>query len=54
MKEKGIIVRDCANFRGLDDSYIRVAVRSRRENEMLISGLSMLLGKGRAKGERWK
>jgi len=48
MKEKGIIVRDCSNFRGLDDSYIRVAVRSRRENEMLISGLSMLCNKGRS------
>ena len=34
MKEKGIIVRDCSNFRGLDDSFIRVAVRSRRENEI--------------------
>jgi threonine-phosphate decarboxylase len=54
MKEKGMIVRDCSNFRGLDDSYIRVAVMSRRENEKLISGLSMLPGKGRAKGERWK
>ena len=44
MKEKGIIVRDCSNFRGLDDSYIRVAVRSRKENEALLSGLSRLRG----------
>ena len=39
MKERGVVVRDCSNFRGLDDSYIRVAVRSRRENEALLSGL---------------
>ncbi|MBL7031889.1 MAG: threonine-phosphate decarboxylase [Nitrospira sp.] len=54
MKEKGIIVRDCSNFRGLEDFFIRAAVRSRRENEMLMSGLSKLCGKGRSKGERWK
>jgi threonine-phosphate decarboxylase len=48
LKGKRIIARDCSNFRGLDDSYIRVAVRSRRENEMLISGLSMLCAKGRS------
>lgn len=52
--EKGIIVRDCSNFRCLDDSYIRVAVRSRMENEMLISWLGKLCGKGRAKEEIWK
>ena len=52
--EKGIIVRDCSNFIGLDDSFIRTAVRSRRENEMLISGLSIICGRGRSKEERWK
>jgi threonine-phosphate decarboxylase len=34
--KKGILVRDCSNFRGLDDSYIRVAVRSRRDNTLLL------------------
>lgn len=54
MKEKGIIIRDCSNFRGLDDSFIRVAVRSRRENEMLMSGLGKLCGQDRSKEETWK
>ncbi|GBE41355.1 threonine-phosphate decarboxylase [bacterium BMS3Bbin09] len=40
MKEKGIILRDCSNFRGLDDSYIRVAVKSRKDNEILLGALS--------------
>jgi len=35
--EKGILVRDCASF-GLSDS-IRVAVRSREENEQLVGAL---------------
>jgi threonine-phosphate decarboxylase len=42
LREKGILVRDCSNFNGLSDSYIRIAVKSRRENTMLFSGLSEL------------
>ena len=29
LREKGILVRDCSNFNGLDRSYIRIAVRTR-------------------------
>jgi len=36
---KGILVRDCANFRGLSNAFIRVAVRSRKENLKLIEAL---------------
>lgn len=54
MKEKGIIVRDCSNFRGLDESFIRAAVRSRRENKILMSWLGKLCGKDRPKEETWK
>lgn len=36
---EGILVRDCKNFRGLSNSYIRVAVRTRRENKSLIKAL---------------
>jgi threonine-phosphate decarboxylase len=42
LREKGILVRDCSNFCGLDDTYIRVAVRSRRENKILLKELSAL------------
>jgi len=39
LRKKGILVRDCSNFKGLDSSYIRIAVRSRRENKILIKAL---------------
>jgi len=42
LREKGILVRDCSNFRGLDGSYIRVAVKSRSDNEKLLRGFSEL------------
>lgn len=42
LKNKGILIRDCSNFTGLNTSYIRVAVRSRSNNEMLIRELSEL------------
>lgn len=34
--ERGILIRHCANFAGLDANYYRVAVRTRAENERLI------------------
>ncbi len=37
--KKGILIRDCANFRGLDGQFIRVAVRSHKENLCLIQAL---------------
>jgi threonine-phosphate decarboxylase len=40
LKEKmlnyGILIRDCSSFRGLDEYFIRVAVKTRRENERLL------------------
>ncbi|KPK01251.1 MAG: hypothetical protein AMK71_06295 [Nitrospira bacterium SG8_35_4] len=40
LRGKGILVRSCSNFRGLDDSYIRVAVRSHEHNELLLKELA--------------
>jgi threonine-phosphate decarboxylase len=37
--QKGILIRDCANFRGLDKQFIRVAVRRHRENIELVEAL---------------
>jgi len=37
---KGIILRSCANFRGLTKSHVRIAVRSRRENTRFLKELS--------------
>jgi threonine-phosphate decarboxylase len=35
-----IVVRNCASFEGLDSSYMRVSVRNRADNELLIQALS--------------
>lgn len=34
--ERGILVRDCSNYPGLDEYYIRIAVRSKEENELFL------------------
>lgn len=39
LAQQGIFIRDCSNFRGLNNSYFRVAVRTRKENIKLISVL---------------
>ncbi|MBZ9577979.1 threonine-phosphate decarboxylase [Patescibacteria group bacterium] len=40
--QKGILVRDCSNFRNLNDKYIRIAVRSHKENLKLIAALKKI------------
>jgi threonine-phosphate decarboxylase len=40
--EKGILIRGCSNFRGLDSSYARVAVKSNRDNMRLLKELAYL------------
>lgn len=39
----GILVRDCRSFEGMGDRFIRVAVRSRRENYHLVAALGKAL-----------
>lgn len=34
--ERGILIRDCSNFRGLSKGYYRFAIKSREENEKLL------------------
>ncbi|MFC4766502.1 threonine-phosphate decarboxylase CobD [Effusibacillus consociatus] len=36
LAEKGIFVRDCRSFAGLDETYFRIAVRAREENRRLL------------------
>ena len=38
--KKGILIRDCTNIRGLNNSFIRVAVKSRKENLKLLKALT--------------
>lgn len=40
---KGILIRRCANFSGLDDTYFRIAVRTHEDNKQLISALKEIL-----------
>lgn len=37
--KKGILIRDCSNFRGLNNKYFRVAVKKRMNNRKLIDAL---------------
>lgn len=46
LAEKRILVRDCGNFAGLNDGFIRVAVRLRRQNERLVEALKSVLRTG--------
>ena len=41
--EKGILVRRCANYHGLDESYFRIAVRRHEDNEKLLAALEEIL-----------
>jgi len=36
----GLLIRDCANFRGLDARHVRVAVRTAAENKRLLAALA--------------
>lgn len=36
---RGILIRDCENFRGLGRGFYRIAVRSREENERLLQAI---------------
>ncbi len=48
LKEKmlrcGVLIRDCSSFRGLNEYYVRVAVRTRMENEHLLASLRRSIG----------
>ena len=41
--ERGILIRKCANFSGLSDTYFRIAVRQHKDNEELINVLGKVL-----------
>ena len=43
LRNKGILVRDCSNFKGLDGKYIRIAVKSRKDNILLLNYLEHFL-----------
>lgn len=45
LRQLGIAIRDCGNYRGLGPGWYRVAVRQREENRRLIAALEQICGK---------
>ncbi len=43
---RGILVRNCENFRGLGPGFYRIAVRNREENEILLGEIKRLRERG--------
>lgn len=43
LRQRGILIRGCGDFAGLDDTWYRVAVRTRAENQRLIAALREVL-----------
>lgn len=43
LRDEKILVRSCYNFAGLDERFLRLAIRSRNENELLLDALKKIL-----------
>ena len=41
--KQGIIIRSCSNYNGLDNSFYRIAVRTREENDKILKVLNRVL-----------
>jgi len=46
LRTKGILVRDCSDFRGLDGTYLRIAVKSHKDNTVLVRELTAIVNRG--------
>ena len=44
LSEENILIRCCDNYYGLDQSFFRVAIRGRKDNQVLLEALKRLLG----------
>ena len=42
--KRNILIRTCGNYTGLDQSFFRVAIRNRKENQLLLDNLKILFG----------
>ena len=43
MRKKGIMIRDCSNYPGLNSKFVRIAVRTAIENKLFLDKLQELL-----------
>lgn len=39
LEQRGILIRNCSNFKGLEEGWYRIAVRDRQDNQLLIQAL---------------
>ena len=46
MLERGILIRDCSSFHGLNRFFVRVAIRTRSENQKLLKAFQAILSGG--------
>lgn len=46
LKEHNILIRDCSNYEGLRKGYYRIAVKMRKENDMLLKALREICVEG--------
>ena len=44
--KKEVLIRSCSNYRGLDDSYYRICVKQRMENDAFLAELKSILTEG--------
>lgn len=45
LKKRGILIRDCSNYRGLSKGYYRISVKSRQQNQYLLNCLDEIWSK---------
>lgn len=45
LKDRGILIRDCSNYRGLGNGYYRICVGTEEENRILVTALESIMGK---------
>ena len=43
LMKNNILIRNCSNFKGLDETYFRVAVKTRKENQKLLDALKLVM-----------
>ena len=43
LADRGVAIRDCANFAGLSDRYVRIAVRPEAETDRILTALAAVL-----------
>ncbi|HDZ77568.1 MAG TPA: threonine-phosphate decarboxylase [Candidatus Omnitrophica bacterium] len=43
LAKKGIFIRDCSNFRGLNNQYFRLAIKTRKDNACILGELKKIL-----------